>query len=94
VSSAGSESARAAIVVPDVQSGGLPIRFVQWLVEPETYIHAGDRVAELLVSGVLFHVESPADGTFVEPGQSTRAEVSVGEVLGWVDVDSPDTTSD
>jgi pyruvate/2-oxoglutarate dehydrogenase complex dihydrolipoamide acyltransferase (E2) component len=81
-------------VVPDVQSGGQPIRFVQWLVEPETYIHAGDRVAELLVSGVLFHVESPVDGTFVEPGQSTRAEVGVGEVLGWVDVDDSDRTND
>jgi hypothetical protein len=81
-------------VVPDVQSGGQPIHFVQWLVEPETYIHAGDRVAELLISGVLFHVESPADGTFVGPGQLMRAEVSVGEVLGWVDVDDSDTTSD
>jgi len=89
VSSEGSDDGRAPIVVPDLQAEG-PIRVVQWLVDPGTQVYAGDRVVELLVSGIVFCVESPAEGIVGEIVRAGRAEVGVGEVLGWVELPGDD----
>lgn len=50
------------IILPDLGAGDQPIRLAQWLVESGDTVVQGDRVAEVLVGGVLFHVASPADG--------------------------------
>ena len=91
MSSAGNESERAAIVVPDLKSGSAPIRVVQWLVDPGANVLAGDRVVELVANGIVFHVESPAEGVLAEIKRSGRAEIQVGEVLGLVELDQPDS---
>jgi pyruvate/2-oxoglutarate dehydrogenase complex dihydrolipoamide acyltransferase (E2) component len=74
-------------VVPELKAGA-PIRVVQWLVDPGTHVLAGDRVVELIASGIVFHVESPAEGVLEEIARGGRAEVGVGEVLGWVELQS------
>lgn len=89
MSSAVSDGGRAPIVVPDLQAEG-PIRVVQWLVDSGTQVYAGDRVVELLASGIVFHVESPTEGIVGEIVRAGRAEVGVGEVLGWVDLAGDD----
>jgi 2-oxoglutarate dehydrogenase E2 component (dihydrolipoamide succinyltransferase) len=73
-------------VVPDLKAGSAPIRVVQWLVDPGTHVLAGDRVVEVVASGVVFHVEAPAEGVLAEIERAGRAEVGVGEVVGWVEL--------
>ena len=86
MSSAGSDAARVPVVVPDLQAGGAPIRVVQWLVDAGTQVYSGDRVVELVANGIVFHVEAPAEGVLSEIERGGRAEVGVGQVLGWVEV--------
>jgi pyruvate/2-oxoglutarate dehydrogenase complex dihydrolipoamide acyltransferase (E2) component len=73
------------VVVPELKAGA-PIRVVQWLVDPGTHVLAGDRVVEVVASGFLFHVEAPAEGVLSDVVRGGRAEVGVGEVLGWVEL--------
>jgi pyruvate/2-oxoglutarate dehydrogenase complex dihydrolipoamide acyltransferase (E2) component len=73
--------------VPDLASGGEPLLLVQWLVDPGSHVFAGDGLAELLVVGILVHVESPSSGTIVRFEKGSRAMVRTGEVIGWIDRD-------
>jgi biotin carboxyl carrier protein len=43
-----------------------------------------DRVAEVLVGGMLFHVTSPAEGTVQHAIESEGARLRPGDPLGFV----------
>ena len=85
MSSAEPERSRVAIAVPDVGAGEQTIRFLQWLVDVGSPVHSGDRLAEVLVTGIVFHVPAPVDGVLAEIRTSARTSLSAGEVLGWIE---------
>ncbi len=76
MSSAAHESAATPIELPDLGVGDAPVRLVQWLVEAGAEVIEGERVAEVLADGVLFHVEAPASGTLIE------INTSAGRMIG------------
>lgn len=88
MSSRPAEPRRAAIRVPDLDSGPQPLLLVQWLVDPGTEVLEGDRVAEVLVSGILFQVASPVAGRLARFEKGQRATVMSGEVIGWIESES------
>jgi pyruvate/2-oxoglutarate dehydrogenase complex dihydrolipoamide acyltransferase (E2) component len=73
-----------AIELPALDAEG-PVRVATWLVEPGDAVEAGDRVAEVLLPGVLVYVSAPAAGTFLRAERPAGTTASAGDVLGWID---------
>jgi pyruvate/2-oxoglutarate dehydrogenase complex dihydrolipoamide acyltransferase (E2) component len=57
---------------------------VQWLVDVGMHVEEGDRVAEVLTGGVLFHVPAPASGNLVMVVRGDGALIEVGDMLGVI----------
>ncbi|MBX3436449.1 MAG: lipoyl domain-containing protein [Planctomycetaceae bacterium] len=76
------------IVVPDLGAKDQPIRFAQWLVKSGDDVLEQDRVVEVLVSGVLFYVAAPAEGTVHHTIESPGAPLHPGDILGTIRVTS------
>ncbi len=85
MSSAAPDSSRIAVAVPELGAGEQTVRFLQWLVDVGSPVCSGDRVAEVLVSGIVFHVAAPADGVLVEIETASRTGISPHDVLGWIE---------
>ncbi len=75
---------RIPIDVPDIGAGDEPVRFGQWLVDDGDAVLAGDRIAEVLTSGILFCVASPAEGTLIRGSIVPGATITVGETIGEI----------
>jgi len=73
----------ASVAVPELGCG--TVQVVQWLVSPGTVVAAGDRLAELLAGGVLFHLAADVDGVLVEVCRDRGAAASTGETLAWIE---------
>lgn len=83
--SAASEPSRVAIRVPDLGTGAHALQLVQWLVDPGSPLMAGDRVAEVLATGILFQLPAPVSGTILRIEKPDRSEVRVGDIIGWIE---------
>lgn len=62
-----------------------PVRISCWLVEAGDAVDAGDRLVELLVSGMTFDVPAPAAGVLQRIEKGFDAVVQTGDVLGWIE---------
>ena len=69
--------------VPEL--GADQIEVVQWLVEVGSPVNEGDRVVELLASGVLFHLSADQSGVLSRQDRSRGEIVQTGEILGWIE---------
>lgn len=68
------------------------MQFGQWLVDSGEFVLAQDRVAEILVGCVLFHVSAPAEGILQHVVEREGIRLRPRETLGFVHVapvDSP-----
>lgn len=88
MSSAGPDVRRWAIRVPDMGTGDQPLQLVQWLVDRDSEVLSGDRVAEVLASGILFQIASPASGMVAGIEREGRSAVRTGEIIGWIQCES------
>ena len=85
MSSAADESDGIPIELPDLGSSDAPVRLVQWLVDAGSEVIEGERIAEVLADGVLFHVAAPASGSLTMIACTGGAELRRGDVLGWIE---------
>lgn len=85
MSSAADEPGGTAIELPDLGVGDAPVRFVQWVVEVGAEVIVGERIAEVLADGVLFHVAAPASGVLTAIEVSRDAPLQAGDVLGRIE---------
>ena len=84
---------RVPIRLPDLVSMDDGPVFGQWLVDDGDAVLAGDRVAEIVTTGVLIYVASPAEGTVARGDVSPGTDLRDGTTLGTIFVsggDSPD----
>ena len=72
------------IILPDLQPGDAEIRVSCWLIDPGDTVLEGDRVVEVLTSGITFDVLAPASGILNGISQPVDAVVAAGDVLGWI----------
>ena len=77
---------RAEILLPEL--GAAPIVVSAWFADPGEVVYEGDRLVEVLVSGVTFDVSSPATGRLIEKLALADDPVLPGQVLGLVEVES------
>jgi len=78
------------ILLPDLGAEGQPIRLAQWLVDNGDHVLEHDRVVEVLLGGVLFHVPSPAEGTVQHAVESEGTLLHPGDILGRVSITGAD----
>ena len=81
---------RIPLLVPDLGSGLESIRLSGWLVDEGELVLAGEGVAELLIPGFTFEVAAVGTGRMVEFVKAIDSELAVGDLLGWLEVDTPD----
>lgn len=72
------------ICLPSVCQEEEDILFGQWLVDDGEEVLAGDRVAEVLSSGILVYVAAPVEGTLLQGNFRGGAVVSTTASLGIV----------
>ena len=77
------------IYVPDLGQDDQPANVCTWLVEPGDAVEEGDRLAEIVLPGIVFHVSASAAGTFVRRERPQGATVFRGDCLGFI---SPGTS--
>ncbi len=79
---------KTSIVLPDLGAGDQQVRLAQWLVETGDGVIEGDRVVEVLVGGVLFHVAAPTDGIVTRMIDNKDAILAPAATLGFVKTQS------
>ncbi|MEK6259057.1 MAG: lipoyl domain-containing protein [Planctomycetota bacterium] len=76
---------RVSLSLPDLGVGDEPVRVSGWLADRGDLVLEGDRVAEVMISGVTFDVEATHSGQLIEIIKSVDTTVSRGDILGWLD---------
>lgn len=84
MSSAAAESSGVPVQLPDLGVGDAPVRLVQWLVDAGDEVIEGERIAEVLADGVLFHVAAPASGMLKSILVSSGAQLNRNDLLGRI----------
>lgn len=73
------------ITLPDLGTDAAV--FSLWHVVPGERVFEGDRVAEILLPGVVFDVAAPATGTLSGRVARPRDRVAAGQILGTITPD-------
>jgi pyruvate/2-oxoglutarate dehydrogenase complex dihydrolipoamide acyltransferase (E2) component len=76
---------RLSLSLPELGTGDETVSVSGWLVDRGDLILEGDRIVEVLVSGVTFDVEATHSGRLVEISKPVDATLTHGEILGWID---------
>lgn len=76
---------RIPLMVPELGAGQTSIRLSGWLVDEGDFVLDGERVVELLLPGMTFEVSARSAGRLVELAKAIDCDLSVGDVLGWID---------
>lgn len=72
------------VQVPDLGAGETPLGFVTWLVPRNARVIPGERIAELLAQGIVFLLESPAEGRLVRQIARAGEAVHCGDVIALI----------
>lgn len=81
------------IELPELGTAGEPAVLAVWLVDASDRVSRGDRVAEVVVSGVVFEVRAPADGRLQRLAVRADDVIPEGGVLAWFEPDDPGEVS-
>lgn len=73
------------VLVPRLAGDDRQYTFVQWLADPGTHVDQGDWIAELLVDGVLFSLESPVTGRLEKVNAAPGSLVSCDGEIAWIE---------
>jgi pyruvate/2-oxoglutarate dehydrogenase complex dihydrolipoamide acyltransferase (E2) component len=73
-----------AIVLPDLHIRDEPVCISSWLVHPGEFLERGRPRGRPVDSRVTWSVQSPASGRLDEIRKPVNAEVTAGEIAGWI----------
>lgn len=73
------------IVVPDLGSAGHELRISAWFAELGDRIEPGDRLFEVLISGITCDVAAEHSGRLARIEKDLDAIVAPGVVVGWIE---------
>jgi len=82
-----------AVVLPELDTQGEPIRISCWLVEAGEAVETGDRLVEVLLRGVTFDVSAPVSGVLAAIDKPFDTQVVPGDILGWIETSRKDADS-
>jgi len=78
------------LILPEIGAGQLPIQISSWLVALGENVLEGDRIVELVLPGITFDVNAPADGRLVRIEKFSGAVVNEGDLLGQLLISEPE----
>ncbi len=81
-------SKQVEIVAPSVLSPDDSATLQQWLVSLGDEVYAGERIAEIVVPGILVSVAAPCSGRLIEIMTGPLGQVLQGQVLGRIQPDA------
>ncbi len=73
------------VCVPRLTNDDRPCTFVQWLTDLQAHVDRGDWIAELLIDGVLFSLESPETGRLAKVDALPGSGVFTGQEIAWIE---------
>lgn len=76
---------KVAVVPPSVLSAESEATLQQWLVERGDEVYAGERIAEIVMPGVLVSVAAPCSGRVDAIVAAAQATIGPGDVLAWIE---------
>ena len=71
--------------MPDLGTAGHAMRISSWFVEPGDQIEAGDRILEVLTSGITCDIVCETSGQLTKIEKNLDEVVAPGDVLAWID---------
>jgi pyruvate/2-oxoglutarate dehydrogenase complex dihydrolipoamide acyltransferase (E2) component len=77
---------QAAIILPEL--GATLVVLSVWFAERGDLVYEGDRLVEVLLAGATFDVPAPATGRLAEKHALPNDQLTPGQVLGVLEVDS------
>lgn len=75
---------RHPVILPELGADD-EIRLSGWLVENSESVEEGDRLAEVLIGGIIFSLDAPAAGRLVQRHRRVNAVLRTGDTLGWIE---------
>lgn len=82
---------RVPLSLPDLGVGDESVCVSGWLVDRGDIVLEGDRVTEVLISGVTFDIDATQSGQLVEIAKPVDAIVSCRDILAWIDTAADDS---
>ncbi len=73
------------VPLPDLGTGGEPVRVSAWFVEVGDPVEIGEPILEVVAPGITCDVCSPASGRIRRVLKDLDAPVQSGDVVAWVD---------
>lgn len=73
------------VTIPDLGSAGHELRISAWFAEPGDAIELGDRLFEVLISGVTCDVAAECAGRLARIEKDLDAVVVPGDVVAWIE---------
>ncbi len=72
------------VLIPELGVEDATITFLMWMVPNGAQVIPGERIAELLMQGVVFTLDADAEGTLIERPGLTGETVTVGQSIGEI----------
>lgn len=72
------------VILPDLGASPHALTISAWFVEVDDTVEPGDRVAEVLMSGITCDVAAPAGGTVTSIEKPVGQIVKPGDILAWI----------
>lgn len=73
------------VKVPQLHAGTTPIKLINWTTPVGSQVIIGERIAELLIDSVLFHLEADANGTLTKYLVPSGAIVAEGKAIAEIE---------
>lgn len=73
------------VSIPDLGAGSQALKISAWFVEPGDAVEAGEKLCEVLISGITCEVVSPGAGRVARIVRDADAAVSIGDVVAWIE---------
>lgn len=80
---------RVPVRIPEVGASGNRLSVSAWFVEPGEVVDAGDRLLEVLLSGVTCEIVSPCAGQLVRIERDLDAAVAEGDIVAHIEAVEP-----
>jgi len=75
-----------SVIVPNLGTGTQPIQLLRWLVSAGDSVIPGERIAELLVENVVFHLDAPCAGTLRGMKSPSVEPIEVGAAIARIEL--------
>jgi pyruvate/2-oxoglutarate dehydrogenase complex dihydrolipoamide acyltransferase (E2) component len=79
------------IIAPEIGADDQPVRLSCWLVDVGDEVNIGDRIVELVMSGITFDISAEVSGVLSKILVTKGSEIQAGMSLGQIRIEQSDS---